>query len=80
MTIEINDIIDALADVADVQVRYKESVAAYEGYSWDYHGAYIIEELEKSKEKAKELMNKYIDERVDAKIKEYFVKDISIEN
>jgi len=46
MTVEMEDIMDALSDVANVQVEYKESAEAYEGYSWDYHGHWIIKKLD----------------------------------
>jgi len=68
MSVGIDDLMEALSNVANVQLEYKESFEAYEGYSWDYHGAHIIEKLENAKEKARKLMDKYIDERVEAKI------------
>jgi hypothetical protein len=75
----MNELIESLITLMNTQSRYNKAVAEFEGYSWDWYGRNIIEELDEAKENAKNLMDKKIDERVKIKIEEYFVKDISIE-
>ena len=68
MSIEIDDLIESLVNLINVQSRYNKEVAEYDGYSWDWAGQYIIEELNEAKENTKNVLDKYIDERVEAKI------------
>ena len=76
---EMTELIESLVTLMNVQSRYNKAVEEFDGYSWDWYGRDMIEELDNAKTNAKDSMDKYIDERVDAKIEEYHVKDISIE-
>jgi len=64
----MDKLIEAFVTLMNVQSRYNKEVAEFEGYSWDYYGRNIIEELDNAKEEFKKAMNKCIDERIEAKI------------
>jgi len=65
---EITELIESLVTLMNVQSRYNKAVEEFDGYSWDYYGRNMIDELDNAKKDAKDSMDKYIDERVDAKI------------
>jgi len=74
-----DELIESLVTLMNVQSKYNKAVAEFEGYSWDWYGRDLIKELDEAKENAKNLMDKYIDERARAIVAEHFVKEISIE-
>ena len=72
-----DELIESLVRLMNVQSRYNKAAEEYEGYSWDWAGSHIIQELDNAKKDFKKTMDEYIDKRVDEKIKEYHIKDIS---
>ena len=64
----IEELLNALQRAVDAQHEHNKQRDEYEGYSWDYHGSYIIEAMEKAQQDFKDSLEKYIDERVDAAI------------
>ena len=79
MNIDIDELIKSLLRLVLVQSKYNKAVEEFEGYSWDWYGRDVIEALDEAKTDFKKLMDGYIDQRVDEKIEEYHVKDISSE-
>jgi|19_taG_2_1085344.scaffolds.fasta_scaffold01229_14 hypothetical protein len=71
MDIDIDELTRSLLRLVLVQSEYNKAFEEYEGYSWDWAGGHIIEELSDAKKDFKKLMDGYIDQRVEAKIREY---------
>jgi len=61
----INDLLNALQYAIDAQHEHNKQLDEYEGYSWSYHGSYIIDKMEKSQKDFKDSLEKYIDERIE---------------
>jgi len=76
MNIEIDELTESLVRIINVQTRYNKESAEYEGYSWDWAGHNIIEELNDAKDDFKTLMDKYIDQRAKVIAEEMIDKKI----
>jgi hypothetical protein len=70
MQYEVSDVATALAELMDAQAAERAGREGYEGGSWGWHGAYLIEAVRKAEERLAERLNAVIDARVEAKLAE----------
>ncbi len=58
--LSINAVMAAMANYAEAQADENAACARHEGYSWDYYGRDYILATEKAEEKAKKVLQDYI--------------------
>lgn len=54
----------AISEYFKAQKEYNKAYEEYDGYSWDWAGSYVIEKLNKAKEKAEAAINEIVDNRI----------------
>ena len=60
----MDELMSAFQASADAQFELNKAYEEYEGYSWDYHGHYVIKAKEEAGERFQQSLEKVIDERV----------------
>lgn len=60
----MNELMKAFLDSIEAQSKHDKVLEEYDGYEWDHHGYYLIEEQDKANERLQEALGKFIDKRV----------------
>lgn len=68
MSVDITDVLNALARVIDSTNEHDKARDRFDGYSWDYHGAGYIIERDQARNAFAKRLDVYIDQRVDARL------------
>ena len=62
------DLIYLFQEAAEADRIERKARDGYEGGSWGYHGASLIEAREKSEDRLQKALERFVDERIDLKM------------
>lgn len=64
MDVRIDQVARAICGLLRAQAEYDEADQEYDGRSWVWAGAEVIEKLDKAKKQLKKTLDDYIDDRI----------------
>lgn len=68
MSVDITDVLNALARVIDSTNEHDRARDKYEGYSWDYAGHSLIWERDEARDDFAKRLDAYIDGRIEQRL------------